>query len=214
MQNQPPPAASPTAKSHEPSLFALWGEVMNQLRQNHDDIWNGVKFFLTINAVALAGVFAFTGNLIQLLGEKPESITSIGCIYLFMIFILSFLGWGLTGKAKFILQKHRRYYLESLLIKTALEREQAEIFGKSQNVKIYNHEVQAVDMVLPWKLEKPGSNPMTELSTEQFFDKFLFPEGSISQQLCHVYDWIELLYIVTLFLSLTSILIIFATVIC
>jgi hypothetical protein len=36
----------------------IWRESINNLRTLHNDVWNGVRFFLTLNAIYLAGMSA------------------------------------------------------------------------------------------------------------------------------------------------------------
>ena len=45
------------AKGMDSNGLNLWREAMAQLRQIHGDVWNGVRFFLTVNGIVIAAAF-------------------------------------------------------------------------------------------------------------------------------------------------------------
>ncbi|ODS36626.1 hypothetical protein BEH94_11590 [Candidatus Altiarchaeales archaeon WOR_SM1_SCG] len=111
------------------NLFDLWREAMTQLRQLHNDVWNGVRFFLTLNSILIAAIF----GLYNLNGDIHKD---------FFIFIIACIGLLLTIIAINILEKHRNYYLDMLLRKTLLERE----------LGLYSSKISGIDLSFSWNI--------------------------------------------------------------
>jgi hypothetical protein len=95
----------------DPNALNLWREAMAQLRQLHGDVWNGVRFFLTVNGIVIAAAFG-----ISKLQDK-DVLTGV------LIASLAAVGIIVTLIARTILAKHRDYYLGILIRKTLIERE-------------------------------------------------------------------------------------------
>lgn len=108
----------------------LWREAMAQLRQLHSDVWNGVRFFLTINGIILASMIALFG-----LGSS----LTIALLVLVLAGVGLFFSWvGIK-----ILGHHRRFYTGMLLRKTLLEKE----------LGFYDVCLHGVDMAFPWSVD-------------------------------------------------------------
>lgn len=107
----------------------LWRETMQQLRQTHNDVWNGVRFFVAANAVIGAAGFA-------LMRDAPTVKNGVA------ILLLAVFGALVTVAALFILRGHRDYYLGVLVRKTLLERQ----------LGFYEVRLAGLDISLPWNV--------------------------------------------------------------
>ena len=54
-------------KKLDKNAINLWKESLANLRQLHGDIWNGVRFFLTINGIIVAAIIALPVWMISIL---------------------------------------------------------------------------------------------------------------------------------------------------
>ncbi|MBI1923856.1 hypothetical protein HYR99_06360 [Candidatus Poribacteria bacterium] len=105
---------------------------MEQTRELHGDVWNGVQFFLTVNAIIIAAIFT-----IFQLDKTPFDIRRIVAISL-----LAVVGLVLTVMALRILRGHREFYLGVLVRKSLLEKE----------LGFYDVTLSCVDFSLPWQI--------------------------------------------------------------
>src|SRR4029077_341641 len=88
-----------------------WREAMAHLRHLSDDVWTGLKVFLTANvAIAL---------MLMVIGVFSES----RLFTIVMLILLSLLGVYLTLTARYVLKRHRVYYLQMLVKKSLIEHE-------------------------------------------------------------------------------------------
>src|SRR5260370_1155149 len=78
----------------------FWRETLSNLRQLHNDIWNGVRFFLTVNGIVIAGFSAL------IRGGDHDYVQAA------LLFLLPLLGIFVTVQARSILTRHRGYYLD------------------------------------------------------------------------------------------------------
>jgi hypothetical protein len=108
----------------------LWRETMTNLRQLPNDVWNGARFFLTVNGILLAGI----AGLVKL--DTYSNGTAL------MVVLLGVLGLAVTLVARRILKGHRDYYTEMLLRKTLIE----------YDLGFYSHELSGIDLSFPWRL--------------------------------------------------------------
>lgn len=118
-------------KAMDGNALTLWREAMEQIRQLHGDVWNGVRFFLTLNGIIVAGIIAIFRFI-------PGFQTGL------IIAVLTILGLILTIIATSILGKHRDYYLQMLLRKTLLEKE----------LGFYSIHINGVNLSFPWSVEE------------------------------------------------------------
>jgi hypothetical protein len=147
------------------STVNLWREAMAQLRQLHGDVWNGGRFFLTVNGIVIAATFGIAKI------QDKDALTGV------MIASLAVVGLIVMFIARSILAKHRDYYLAMLLRKTLIERE----FG------FYDQDLAGIHMSFPWNVDKQfldclASNPSQWLSEQKR------RRGTITRLLFLVYE--------------------------
>lgn len=68
--------------------FDLWREAMAELRQLHGDVWNGVRFFLTINGIIIAAIFAVFSRYWTPQGDEKAPIL-VGTIVILEVLVYS-----------------------------------------------------------------------------------------------------------------------------
>src|SRR4051794_21671680 len=114
------------------SQVQIWREVMTQLRHLSDDVFKSVALFTGINLVILCGEFA--------------AMTGACRIHrlIWVCIVIALCGITVTLAARFMLKRHRIYYLEMLVKKSLLEKE----------LGLYERRLagSAVDWALPWRL--------------------------------------------------------------
>lgn len=156
------------------SALDLWHEAMAQLRQLHGDVWNGVRFFVTVNGIIVAAIFAIF---------RLDWTLRTGVA----IVILAGIGLFLTLIATSILEKHRNYYLEMLLRKTLLEEE----------LGFYESHLQGIDLSFPWKADVKDINEIVA-DPDKWKAKQRWHHGTISRLLRMTYWLFIVLYVIAL----------------
>lgn len=169
-------------KNLDKNALNLWRESMMNLRQLHGDIWNGVRFFLTINGIIVAAI-------ITILRFEYTLVTNI------TILILSFIGLYLSYTAIYIFNRHRKYYIEMLLRKTLLDKE----------LGFYDINLNKVNLSFPWSVEYCEIDEMIK-DPKKWIDNQIIRKRSISRKLCLVYYLFVAIYIVLIFVTAISIL--------
>ncbi len=155
------------------SKLALWREAMAHLRHLSDDVWAGLKLFLILNGfvLSLIGALAWIG---------PANTTNA-----LLLAALAVLGGFLTLAARYILKRHRIYYLQMLAKKSLLEAE----FGFYQK-KFSDSET---DLAFPWRL-----TPEVVAEIKQSFDawvqKSVRARGTIARVQFCIYETLICLY--------------------
>lgn len=168
------------------SKFELWKEAMAQLRQLHGDVWNGVRFFLTVNSIIMAGIFLILGRYLT-----ASSITAIRTIAISVIIgLVAMGGLILTIAATGILKKHRKYYLNMLLIKTLLDRE----------LGFYETTYQGINLTFPWKVDKEHLHKLDR--PDKWIADHMFEQGTISRWLWFTYIFVIVIYILIMIASI------------
>ena len=112
----------------KPVAFELWREVISHLRYTHDDIWNGVRLFFTINGIIIAGVLA--------VWKWKGYIAEEGII----VVIITAVGLVLTIQALMILKKNRKNFVRMQVLRGLLENE----------LGFYDNELGGVKLLFPW----------------------------------------------------------------
>ena len=161
------------------SRLNLWREAMAQLRQLHGDVWNGVRFFLTVNGIIIAALFAVVT---RYLTNKASVKTPM---LIGMVGIVAVGGLLLTIIAVKILKKHRAYYLNMLLVKTLLEKE----------LGFYEVNYQGIELAFPWKMDKKYINTELQRPDKWMVDQ-MWQSGTISRLLWLTYWSFIVLYAV------------------
>lgn len=152
------------AKGIEKNAIDIWRESLTQLRQLHGDVWNGVRFFLTVNGVVVAGVAA--------LMRLDSASLGITCLSVFTAAI----GIAVTLVALFILKRHREYYTQMLLRKTLLERA----------LGFWDMKIQGIALAFPWWVDGKFHEEMLQDPTK-WVRAQLFRSGTISYWLRTTY---------------------------
>jgi hypothetical protein len=165
--------------------FDLWREAMAELRQLHGDVWNGVRFFLTVNGIIIAAIFAVFARYWTPQGDEKSHILA-GTIV-----ILSGIGLFLTVIAVRILKKHRDYYLNMLLLKTLLEKE----------LGFYEPDFQGIDLSFPWKVEHKSVDKALK-EPDKWITSQRWRRGTISRMLWMTYWFFIALYGVAIIAAL------------
>jgi hypothetical protein len=123
---------TPDIRSPSEADLHLWREAMTHLRHLSDDVFKSVVFFVTVNLALLGGIVyvTFVSGV-----AKGGSICIAGCL----------VGIALTVAARFLLRRHRIYYLEMLAKKSLLEMELGFYDRKFAGTE--------VDFAIPWRLK-------------------------------------------------------------
>ena len=145
--------------------LSVWREAIAQLRQLHNDVWNGVRFFVTVNGIIIAAAFGIS----KLQGR--DAITGI------LIVLLAVAGLLLTLTARTILTRHRKYYLQMLYRKTMIERE----------LGLYDVRLVGSDLSFPWNVEGKYI-PCMESDPSGWRDEQMRRKGTITRLLFLVYE--------------------------
>src|SRR5438477_704220 len=102
-------AETSPARSLSEADLQLWREAMMHLRHLSDDVFKSVALFMALNCVLLGAM------IISARTQMPLSRANWLCA------VASGLGIALTLAARFMLRRHRIYYLEMLAKKSLIE---------------------------------------------------------------------------------------------
>ena len=147
----------------------IWREAMAQLRQLNNDMWNGVRFFLTINGVIIVAIYTIA-----------FPFSSLNNVY--FILTLAVFGFVLTIIAFFILRKQRDYYIDMLQTKTLLEKE----------LKFYEIKIDNIHLSFPWNVEKEFIDKM--IKNDNWKTEQRWRIGTISHLLMLTYLFVFIIY--------------------
>ena len=150
-----------------PNEESIWREALAHLRHLSDDVWKGLALFLALNAVLLVIII---GLLVLLPLNK-----GIG----FLLAVVAVAGALLTIAARFILKRHRIYYLQMLVKKSLIEDE----FG-FYKTKIAGTEN---DLAFPWRLT-PEVIAEIKQNSEAWIKKSVRAKGTIARVQFLIYD--------------------------
>ncbi|WP_150107355.1 hypothetical protein [Pedosphaera parvula] len=163
-----------------PTKVAIWREYISHLRYLSDEVWKGMKLFLTINGFVLILIFVTAGESSRLVAA-----------------VLSILGILLTLTARYILKRNRVYYLQMLMKKTLLEKELG-----FYDVKFAGTEV---DLALPWRLG-PQAIALIQENPDKWVEVQIRGPGTIVRWLFVIYEVLMGLYGLILVAVLVSVL--------
>ncbi len=110
----------------------LWRETLAHLRHLSEDVWNGMKLFLVWDGFMLLSLI-----LLFSIGRRESLIG-------WLIGLLSVSGVLLTLIGRYVLKRHRVYYLQMLAKKSLLEEELGFYRAKFKGSDI--------DLAFPWRL--------------------------------------------------------------
>lgn len=150
----------------------IWKESLSMLRQLNNDVWNGVRFFMTMNGILLAGLAAWS--------RMPHSSASTPLV----AFAVAGLGFAVTLTARRILSKHRDYYLNMLVRKSLIEEE----------LGFYSRRLAGVDMSFPWSIPQPFLSEV-RANPEAWVRAQRSRPGTISRLLFRAYDSVVIIWL-------------------
>ncbi len=163
----------------------IWREAMTQLRHLSDDVWNGLKLFLSLNGLILVSVV--------LVCSFRYSSRRTAAVILF----LSVTGIILTLVARYILKRHRIYYLQMLAKKSLMETELG-----FYETKLCGSET---DLAFPWRLT-PQVVAEIKTNSEAWVQKSIRAPGTIARFQFLIYDTLIGLHCVLLLATLAGLL--------
>jgi hypothetical protein len=175
---QLPPKSASVSLNH-------WREAMAHLRHLDNEVWVGLRTFLTANSflfVAIAGLLAF-----GVPGARAQ----------WLVVVLSATGIALTLVARYILRRHRNYYLQMLLRKSLLEWElgfyDTKLCGSN------------TDLAFPWRLT-PEVVQELKRDPEPWIQRSIRGPGTIARLQFWIYEGLMGLYVAAVILALAGIL--------
>ena len=172
---------STTGLSLRDTDLAIWREALTHLRHLSDDVWNGLKIFLTSNG------FIFVA--IMLLAVRARAGGSAAVL----VAALSVCGIALTLAARYIFKRHRIYYLQMLAKKSLLEEDLG--FYRARFVG------SPTDLAFPWRLT-PEVVAEIRKDPEPWIQKSIRGPGTIARVQFLIYEALIGFYCVTLLASL------------
>ena len=176
LQTAPPEAP---ARSTAPGL-EHWREAMAHLRHLDQEVWVGLRTFLPANGFLCLAIVALFGF------AAPGARTN------WLVLVLAVAGLGLTLIGRYILRRHRVYYLQMLLKKCLLERELG-----LYDTKLCNS---TTDLAFPWRLT-PAVVEDLRREPEAWVEKSIRGPGTIARYQFLLYDALLVLYAAALLLS-------------
>ena len=165
----------------EAAQLEVWREAMCHLRHLSNDPWQGLRIFLSLNGFAMVLMF---GLAIRLPFGRSFSL-------MFVLF-LSIIGVLLTLSARWILKRHRIYYLEMLAKKSLLEEEMG----------FYERRLAGspTDLAFPWRLA-PEVVAQIKQDTAAWIQKSIRSRGTIARVQFLIYETLIGIYGLVFLLS-------------
>ncbi len=142
---------------------------MEHLRHLSDDVFKSVALFLGMNALTLGAVIFLAVMELNGLGGA----------------VVCLLGVFLTLGGRFMLKRHRIYYLEMLAKKSLLEKE----------LGFYDRMLAGskVDLALPWRL-KPEVVAEIAQNCDAWIQKSIRPKGTMARVYFLIYETLLVIY--------------------
>ncbi|MBC6952526.1 hypothetical protein DWB58_31840 [candidate division KSB1 bacterium] len=172
------------ANSLPKNTLDIWREAMASLRALSGDVWNGVRFFLTVNAAVLAGIIAFARAEV----EKPQFVTAVSLAF------LSVIGIAVTLLARGIFFRQRSYYAQMLARKVLLDKE----------LGFRDRRVGSLDLSFPWSVDDDSLSQL-QGDPDAWIKGQLRPKSSIRRRLSQTYGGLLVVYTIVLLAALTDI---------
>jgi len=164
---------SKSAEGLSPLTIDHWREAMEQLRHLSNDVWRGLRLFLGMNAlllIALIGVVVFCEQRFRLA---------------VLMILISAPGAALTLTARYILKRHRIYYLQMLAKKSLIEDQ----LGYYQ-IKLAGSES---DLAFPWRVAREVVVEIKK-NPEAWIQKMIRAKGTIALWQFVIYEALIGLY--------------------
>ena len=169
-----------------PNALNIWNQSVTQVWNTSNDVWNAVRFFLTVNAVIIAAIISF-------LAKQDYNLKTATIIVVLTVvgLILTFIGFG-------ILEKMRGYHLEAVVRKTLLEKK----------LGFYDfplHVDNKVTLASEWQVPKKHFDKLEE-SPKRWMKDHMFEKGTVMNRLRFTYYLVGAIYIALLGILIYSIL--------
>lgn len=152
---------------------------MAQLRRLSDDVWNGLRFFLSFNGILIGAALA----IFKL--QPFDRNTAI------VLAILSVFGLLITLAARMILNRQRDYYNQMLLRKSLIE----------DDLGFYQTKVSDTDLSFPWKVEADDLSAIRNAPSLWLKDQ-KHRKRSITRLLFIIYEALIVFYLIALVILL------------
>lgn len=170
------------ADSLSKNVLDIWREALSSLRAMSGDIWNGVRFFLTVNAALLAGIITLYQT------EQPQIPANPAIAFLAIIGIL------VTFLARSIFFRARFYYVQMLARKILLDKE---LGFRDKNVG-------GLDLSFPWSVDDNSLN-LLQTNPTVWIQEQLRPRSSIRRRLHQTYNGLLVIYAIVFLLTIVGI---------
>jgi len=171
------------------NALSIWHEAMANLRQLHGDVWNGVTFFLTVNAVLVAALGTLYGTWLARGPAAPHGP-------LWIMLFLAVVGLLFTTQAILILGRHREYYLSMQLLKSLIEKE----------LGFYDIKLGQTDLSFPSKVEARHLQRLLN-HPDEWIDERRWRLSAITARLHLVYWGVVVLHVVILLVALIGLIV-------
>lgn len=125
----PAPAEAALVSAHD---LELWREAMAQLRHMNEDVWAGVRLFLSVNSLLVLMVVGIVA------WGRSAMLAAL------LVALLCALGIPLTLAARYLFKRQRVYYLQTLAKKALLD-DRLGLFR-------LRFDGSTTDLALPWRL--------------------------------------------------------------
>lgn len=171
------------AKNLDREPVNVWREAMAQVRRLSDDVWNGLRFFLSFNGIIIAAFAA----LLRLQGINRRTIVAL--------LLLVVLGVLITALARKVMTKQRTYYLEMLLKKSLLEK----------RMGFYNTTISGQDLSFVWAVSVEELDDIqTKNDAQRWLRSKVRGRNTITRFLFGLYDLLIGLYILAAILLIVA----------
>jgi hypothetical protein len=178
-------ASSSLLRQNDIPIFDFYKLLVEQSKQVHNDVWNGVRFFLTLNTIVMASIGVGVIAKFDTLLTDPLALIRLCWTTL----PLSIIGALITGVVAIpILYMQRRHYLECQIKKSIIERA-LHLTSEIEIEKLH------IDLSLPWTIANEQWEELINKGKVDWINNIRFAKGTISRRLILVY--IGALYLYT-----------------
>lgn len=167
--------------SLDANALKLWQEVFTETRRLHEDIWSGLRYFLTANGILFAATVSVSAG-------NPTSSKNLS------ILLLCSAGLGLSILATRILYYQRKNYLRVRHAKTRLE----------YKLGFFDKDFEQSGIAFPLIFPRDVDSVLSQ-SAEAWVMSQMWQKGSISRALRSVYVICAVFYALVFVATLLSV---------